>query len=66
MINLNTADIKAQHARLMAALLACDNPGSTRANELRGMVRELEKDMRLLEQARVLEMAARLRELTDG
>lgn len=52
-------DAQAQHARLLGALLACDNPDSQRARELRGMMRELERDVKTLEKQRVNEMAAR-------
>lgn len=59
-------EIKSQHARLLAALLACDNPDSDRARELRGMMRELERDMKSLEQTRIMEMAARLKAPEEG
>ena len=64
-MTLNFENAQEQHARLLSTLLACDNPESQRARELRGMMRELERDMRTLEQRRVYEMAARLH-LPDG
>ena len=67
MIKTRSLDaIKDQHTRLLAALLACDNPDSDRARELRGMIRELERDMKSLEQIRILEMAARLKAPEEG
>lgn len=64
--SVNLEHIQARHARLLAALLACDNPHSQRANELRNMMRELERDVKALEQQRVLEMAARLNAPADS
>ena len=64
-------DAKAYHELLTAALLA-SAPDTERARELRGMVLELESDVKpqagelTFEQRRVLEMAARRREPAPG